>query len=263
MDAVSIQGVSHRYPPSRRGGPSRLALDKVQLTIARGELFGLLGPNGGGKSTLFHILSTVFPPTAGQVQIFGQDVASQAEGVRRKLGVVFQSPALDRTLSVEENLIHQGHLYGLRGSALNQRIRELTDRLDIAARLDDRVETLSGGLKRRVEVAKSLLHRPELLILDEPSTGLDPIARRSLRELLQDLCREGLTVLLTTHLLDEADECARVAILDGGRLVAWGPPKQLKADVPSEAVRRRLESLKLNEATLEDVFMQKTGHSFD
>jgi len=261
---IVVEGLCHRYPSTRKGSPERMALDQVSFTVQPREFFALLGPNGGGKSTLFHILSTFFTPTSGRALIFGNDVALDAESVRRRIGVVFQSPALDPVLTVEENLIHQGHLYGLRGADLRLRLRELTTRFGVADRLKDSVKTLSGGLKRRVELAKGLLSRPELLLLDEPSTGLDPAARLNLRQTLKELSRQdGLTVLLTTHFMEEAEACDRVAILDQGRLVALGTPAELKAAVPKDAVLQRLKALQRDEATLEDVFMSRTGHSFE
>ncbi len=261
--AISIEHVSHLYP-ARRHSSARQALKNVSFSVEKGELFGLLGPNGGGKSTLFHILSTVFRPTSGRVSIFGLDAATRAEAVRRKIGVVFQSPALDPMLTVEENLRHHGHLFGLSGSVLSRRLEELAERFAVAERLKDRVSVLSGGLKRRVELAKGLLPCPELLLLDEPSSGLDPIARRSLRETLEDLCeQDGLTVLLTTHFMEEADACHRLAILDQGHLVGLGEPRVLKTQVPRDVIQKRIAASSLQEATLEDVFVQKTGHPFE
>ncbi|RPH75137.1 MAG: ABC transporter ATP-binding protein, partial [Candidatus Rokuibacteriota bacterium] len=209
----------------------------VDFSVARGEIFGLLGPNGGGKTTLFKIVSTLLVPAGGAVRVFGADVATSPAAVRRRMGVVFQKPALDTRLTVEENLRHQGHLYGLRGAALVDRIVEVLSRVGLTDRHADLVGTLSGGLQRRVEVAKALLHRPELLVLDEPSTGLDPSARRDIWQDLSELRRgEGTTVVLTTHLMDEAAACDRVAILDAGRLVALDAPDALTAAIGGDVV---------------------------
>jgi ABC-2 type transport system ATP-binding protein len=228
--AVDVEGLRHQYG-------TRVALDGVTFAVPRGEIFGLLGPNGGGKTTLFKIISTLLAPSGGSVRVFGDDIAREPAAVRRRLGVVFQKPALDGRLTVEENLRHQGHLYGLRGGALVDRVLEVLTRVRMADRHADLVATLSGGLQRRVEVAKALLHRPDLLVLDEPSTGLDPSARRDIWQDLSDLRRgEGTTVILTTHLMDEAAACDRVAILDVGRLVALDAPGALTASIGGDVV---------------------------
>jgi ABC-2 type transport system ATP-binding protein len=228
--AVSVESIVHRYG-------TREALRGVSFEIACGEIFGLLGPNGGGKTTLFRILSTSFAPSGGRARVFGYDVVEQPSQVRRLLGVVFQSPSLDKKLTAAENLMHHGHLYGLRGSSLRQQIREMLERVKLQDRAGDRVEHLSGGMQRRVEVAKGLLHRPQLMIMDEPSTGLDPGARRDLWDYLKQVRdRERLTILLTTHLMDEAALCDRVAILNRGEMVAIGTPSQLAAEIGTEVV---------------------------
>jgi ABC-2 type transport system ATP-binding protein len=209
----------------------------VSLQVQRGSLFALLGPNGGGKTTLFRILTTLLRPTSGQAFIDGRDVVREREEVRRQIGVVFQRPSLDGKLSVLENLTHQGHLYGLSGASLRARCDELIARFGLADRARERVEKLSGGMQRRVEVAKSLLHRPSLLILDEPTTGLDPGARAGLLDYLQELrASDGVTCLLTTHLMDEAEKCGQVAILDRGRLVASGAPAELKSRIGGDVL---------------------------
>lgn len=225
--AVAVRGLAFAYG-------ARRVFENFDLSVPAGTIFGLLGPNGGGKSTLFRIVSTALLPNAGTVQVFGLDAVREAMSVRRLLGVVFQAPSLDKKLTVAENLECQGILYGLHGRSLRQRIAEVLELMGVAERSRDRVGALSGGLQRRVEIAKSLLHRPRLLVLDEPSTGLDLTARRHLMHHLVNLrCQEQLTVLLTTHLLDEGEQCDRVAILDAGRLVAQGAPAQLVAQVGS------------------------------
>jgi ABC-2 type transport system ATP-binding protein len=226
-NAIEVVHLSHAYG-------ARVALSDVTFEVRRGEMFGLLGPNGGGKTTLFRILSTLIRPTSGTARILG------ADDPRRHIGVVFQAASLDRKLSVRENLVHQGHLYGLRGRDLGARIDELLGRVGMADRADDRCEKLSGGQRRRVEVAKGLLHRPEVLLLDEAGTGLDPGARRDLRELLRGL---NTTILMTTHLMDEAEACDRLAILDGGRLVALDSPAALKSAVGGDVVSVAPEEL--------------------
>ncbi len=228
--AVSARSLTYRYG-------DRVALDDLSFEVAEGELFGLLGPNGGGKTTLFRVLSTLVPPQDGEAGVGGRDVRTDPDGVRGVLGVTFQSPSLDVKLTVRENLTHHGHLYGLRGAALRDRLAAVAERLGIADRLKDYCGGLSGGLKRRVEIAKGLLHDPRVLLLDEPSTGLDPTARFALWELLRDLQREdGVTTLVTTHLMEEAERCDRLAILDAGRLVAEGSPDALRSAVGGDVL---------------------------
>lgn len=226
--SVDVEGLSHRYG-------ERLALDGVTFSVGPGEVFGVVGPNGGGKSTLFKILSTALRPTSGRARVAGLDISDGA--VRRRLGVVFQAPSLDQKLTVAENLLHHGHLYGISGSALQARIAEELSRFKLSDRSGDRVEKLSGGLQRRVELAKSLLHRPEVLLLDEPSTGLDPGARHDLWQALRGL--KGVTVLLTTHLLEEAERCDRLAILNKGKLAAIGDPLALRSEIGGDVVTVR------------------------
>jgi len=228
--AVEAASVGYRYGERR-------ALDRVSFRVEPGEIFGFLGPNGGGKSTLFRILATLIPPQEGTARILGHDVERDRLAIRREIGVVFQAPSLDRFLTARENLLHQGHLYGLRGRDLADRMQHLLERFDLAGRSRERVDGFSGGMRRRLEIAKALLHRPRLLILDEPSTGLDPSARRSVWELLRQLQEEdGLTAVLTTHLMEEAEACGRLAILDRGHLVALDTPEALKQQLGGDVI---------------------------
>ena len=221
----------------RRSYGSREALAGVTFDVRQGELFALLGPNGGGKSTLFRILATLLPPSAGTARVLGFDVRTAPHEVRRRIGVVFQHASVDDKLTVEENLRHHGHLYGLRGADLAERIAVLLDRFGLTERRGELVERLSGGLARRVELAKGLLPRPSVLLLDEPSTGLDPGARRDLLQYLRCLRDEdGMTVVLTTHYLEEAERCDRVGVIDRGRLVALDAPAVLTAAVGGDVV---------------------------
>ena len=223
---------------------ARAALAGVTFVVGRGELFALLGPNGGGKTTLFKILSTLLPATSGEAQVFGQSLAQNPHAVRARLGVVFQHPSLDPKLTVAENLHHHGHLYGLWGKTLRARAQAMLERMGLADRSHDLVETLSGGMQRRVELAKGLLHKPDLLLLDEPSTGLDPGARRDFNDYLQHLReREGVTIILTTHIMEEAERCDRVGILHQGKLVALDTPEALKARVGGDVVAIRAQNL--------------------
>lgn len=227
---VEVAGLTHRYG-------ERVALSDLHLAVRRREIFGLLGPNGGGKTTLFKILSTLVPAGAGEVVIGGASVRLAPERVRQQLGVVFQQPSVDGKLTVRENLVCHGHLYGIGGARLQQRIAAVLERLALADRGEELVEKLSGGLQCRVELAKALLHQPPLLVLDEPSTGLDPGARKDFMTHLQRLRDEdGVTVILTTHLMEEAERCDRIAILHRGRLVQIGTPRELKSHVGGDVV---------------------------
>jgi ABC-2 type transport system ATP-binding protein len=301
--AIEVRDLTHRYA-------SRVALDGLTMQIARGEIFAVLGPNGGGKTTLFRLLSTMTRLQSGSARILGRELPRDSAAIRRRIGVVFQSPSLDRKLTVGENLWFQAALYGIRGDQLRRRQRELLDRLGLTDRVHDRTESLSGGLRRRVELAKGMLHQPELLLLDEPSTGLDPGARSDLWEYLVRLRDEHqVTVVLTTHLLDEAERADRIAILHEGRLVALDHPEALRASVGGdsitircqnpeslrqeiealfqiaamlidgrvrfehpdgphavarvmEAFGDRIDAITLGRPSLEDVFIDKTGHRF-
>lgn len=215
----------------------RRALDGISLEVRRGELFCLLGPNGGGKSTLFRVLATLLLPDSGSAEVAGHNVVTDAPEVRAHLGVVFQSPSLDGKLSILENLRCGGALYGLRGAELESRIAEATKALNLTDRLHDLVETLSGGLQRRAEIAKCLLIRPEVLLLDEPSTGLDPGARLDLWAALEQLrSQHGVTALCTTHLMEEAARADRVGIVSAGKLVALGTPEELTAAIGGDVI---------------------------
>ena len=299
--AIAVENVSHKFD-------ERVALDGITLQVMPGEMYGLLGPNGGGKTTLFRMLCTMLPPDHGTIRLLGKNAAANA--VRAHIGVVFQHPSLDVRLTVLENLRHQGHLYGLKGRPLSQRIEEVLDMMALADRAKDRIEILSGGLQRRVELCKSLLHRPQILIFDEPCTGLDPGARRGFWDDLDILRRTyGTTLVLTTHFIEEAERCDRIGILDRGRLIAEGTPAALKRTVGCEVItletrdpkglqlqiekvvgrdvqiidgqvriacdegqqllaqlypllRENVQAITLSVPTLEDVFVQRTGHGF-
>jgi ABC-2 type transport system ATP-binding protein len=231
--AVGVRELRHRFA-------ERAALAGISLDVPRGERLALLGPNGSGKTTLFRILSTALLPTGGSVTVFGADVVREPGLARQRMGVVFQAPSLDRKLTAAENLRHQGRLYGLRGRDLEDRIAKALERAGVADRTHERVERLSGGLARRVELAKGMLHRPPLLLLDEPTTGLDPSARRDFWSHFEAVRREtGATAVVTTHLLDEAEQADRIALLDQGRLVALGAPAALTAEIGGDVITVR------------------------
>ena len=228
--AIEIRALSHSYG-------ERAALDNVSFDVPAGTLFGLLGPNGGGKTTLFRILSTLMIPSAGEVRVQGFDVIRDAVEVRRRIGVVFQSHTSDDKLTVEENLRHQGRLHGFSGKELARRVESALERMGLSDKARDRVETLSGGLRRRVELGQGLLHDPKVLLLDEPTVGLDAGARREFKLYLQELSAgNGVTVMLTTHLMDEADLCDRLVILDHGKLVTEGSPAELKETIGGDVL---------------------------
>jgi ABC-2 type transport system ATP-binding protein len=226
---VSISHLTYAYG-------KHVALNDLSLQINRGEIFGFLGPNGSGKTTLFRILSTLIPAPANTVKLFGNDVAGDLNALRQRIGVVFQSPSLDKQLTAEENLRHHGHLYGLNGSDLEDRIQSQLKKVNLQDRAKERVERFSGGMRRRVELAKGLLNQPEILLLDEPSTGLDPAARIDLWRSLVDIQSTGVTILLTTHLMDEADRCDRLAILQSGKLIACATPAALKEKIGGDVI---------------------------
>lgn len=300
---VEVEDLSHAYG-------ARRALDGVSFEVRAGELFGLVGPNGGGKTTLLHVLATLLEPTGGRARIHGFDVVDQRRRVRERIGVVFQQPGLDLQLTPRENLRHHGHLYGLRGAGLARRIDEGLAALGVDDRADERVKSLSGGLRRRVELAKGLLHEPDVVLLDEPTVGLDPGGRRELWRRLEGLSEaRAVAVVVTTHLMDEAERCDRIGILDDGRLVAAGAPDALKGEIRGDvialsthrpdrlaaAIRERfgvavavvdgtvrierddgaafvprlaeafpgeIRSITVGKPTLEDVFVDRTGHRF-
>jgi ABC-2 type transport system ATP-binding protein len=225
-----VQDLVHRYN-------GRTALNGVSFEVRHAELFGLLGPNGSGKTTLFRILSTLMIPVGGRAVIMGYDVAREPNQLRRQIGVVFQAQSIDVKLTAAENLWHQGHLYGLQGAPLRSRIAEMLARVGLADRAHEKAETFSGGMQRRLELAKGLLHHPSVLLLDEPTTGLDPGARRDLWQYLQILRdEERVTVMVTTHLMEEAEHCDRLAILNEGTLVALGTPVDLKHEIGGDVI---------------------------
>ena len=227
---ISVQNLVHRYG-------DRTAMDGVSFDVRSAELFGLLGPNGSGKTTLFRILSTLMVPVGGRAVILGHDAVKDPNTLRREIGVVFQAQSIDLKLTAAENLWHQGHLYGMHGAALKARIKEMLARVGLTDRAREKAETLSGGMQRRLELAKGLLHHPSVLLLDEPTTGLDPGARRDLWQYLQMLRdQEQVTVIVTTHLMEEAEHCDRLAILNQGKLVALGTPLELKREIGGDVI---------------------------
>jgi ABC-2 type transport system ATP-binding protein len=213
------------------------AVKGIDLEVAAGEIFGFLGPNGAGKSTTISVLCTLLKPTSGSVRVAGLDVNTQPDEVRRRIGLIFQDPSLDDQLTARENLEFHGFIYGLPARLRQERIAEVLEMVGLTDRAADRVRTFSGGMKRRLEIARGVMHHPQALFLDEPTLGLDPQTRAHIWEYLQDLRRrEGITLFMTTHYMDEAEFCERIAIIDRGTIVAMGTPDELKARVGGDIV---------------------------
>ena len=230
-----------------------VAVDHVSFTVKSGEIVGMLGPNGAGKSTLIRMMVTLLPPTSGTALINGYDVTRQADDVRRSIGVIPQAMTSDLELSVEENLLIFAKLYGVPRDKRTRLIRELLEAVELTQWADKQVKNLSGGMRRRVEIARGLVHEPRVFFLDEPTTGLDPVSRTAVWTMLQRIkSQRDLTVLVTTHYMDEADRlCDRIAIVDHGKLVALDTPRALKASIPGHEAET---------VTLDDVFLHYTGH---
>ncbi|MBO8140620.1 MAG: ATP-binding cassette domain-containing protein [Firmicutes bacterium] len=241
MTVIECEALVHLFGTVR-------AVDEVSFQVQRGELFALLGPNGAGKTTTFNILTTLIKPSAGRARVLGYDVIAQQSEVRAKIGVVFQEPALDDRLTAWENLEFHAVLYRIPRSEMRRRIDQALAWAGLDRSAHRAVRTFSGGMKRRLELARALMHAPRVLFLDEPTLGLDPQGRRHLWDRITGLRREGLTVFMTTHYLEEAESSDRVGIIDAGKLVAIGEPHVLKDRV-----------LGTTECSLEDVFLELTG----
>jgi lipooligosaccharide transport system ATP-binding protein len=204
------------------------AVDEIDVEIERGEAFGFLGPNGAGKTSAMRMIGCVSPPTSGELQVLGMDPETEGPAIRGRLGVVPQRDTLDEELTVRENLLVYGRYFGLPRATVSERASELLEFAQLAERADSKVEPLSGGMKRRLTIARALINEPEILLLDEPTTGLDPQARHVLWDRLFRLKRSGVTLVLTTHYMDEAEQlCDRLVVMDNGRVVAEGSPRQL------------------------------------
>jgi len=204
------------------------AVDSIDFELSRGEVFGFLGPNGAGKSSTMRMIGCVSPPSGGELTILGMDPVSQGPAIRARLGVVPQEDTLDVELTVRENLLIYGRYFGLRRDVIRERTAQLLDFVQLTERAGDQVEPLSGGMKRRLTIARSLISEPEILLLDEPTTGLDPQARHVVWDRLYRLKQQGTTLVLTTHYMDEAEQlCDRLVVMDGGKIAAKGSPRQL------------------------------------
>lgn len=281
--AVEMQGVWKRFG-------QQVAVQDLSLQIPQGEVFALLGPNGAGKSTTIRMLTSLTRPSQGSIRVGGYDVVRDPVAVRQQIGVVLQPITLEAELTVWESLEFHARMHHISNPERQRRIDEWLEYVRLADRRQDKVKTLSGGMKRRLQVARALLHRPQILFLDEPTVGLDPQARRLLWEILRDLNRQGMTLLITTHYMEEAEElCDRIGIMDGGRLIELGSTEQLRAkygeallvrSCPAREVeytffpslaeaQRQLEAepdktgLMVRPANLEDIFVRLTGRRLD
>jgi len=231
---------------------SLTAVDNLDLEIGKGEVFGLLGPNGAGKSTTLLMLTTLIPPTAGTALVNGFDIMRQPDQVRKSIGIVFQDPSSDETLTGYENLKLHGLLYDMDSALREERIVEVLSLVELTDRKDDQVKKYSGGMRRRLELARGLMHHPEILFLDEPTLGLDPQTREHIWEYIRKLATEkNITIIITTHYMDEADRlCDRLAIIDRGKIAVLGPPAQLKKDLGGDIIRMRAANVNI-EALME------------
>jgi ABC-2 type transport system ATP-binding protein len=244
VSAIAVEGVSKQFGDF-------IAVDNVSFCVDTGETFGLLGPNGAGKSTLIRMMTTLLPLTSGRITVFKEDVALSPNRARLEIGVIPQAMTSDTELTVQENLSIYAKLYGVKHDERRQAIKELLEIVGLTKWRDAEVHTLSGGMRRRVEVARGLVHSPKILFLDEPTTGLDPVSRVDVWEMLEKIQRERqLTILLTTHHMEEADRlCDRIAIFDHGRLITLDTPSNLKASVPGSTI----------DTSLNDVFAYYAG----
>src|SRR3954453_3367582 len=233
--AVSVSGLTKSYGDFE-------AVRGIDLSIRSGETFGFLGPNGAGKSTTISMLCTLVTPTSGRAEVAGYDVVRQRDDVRRNIGLVFQEPTVDGYLTAERNLRLHAELYGIPRSMVDDRLRQVLDMVGLWDRRASKVSTFSGGMKRRLEIARGLLHSPRVLFLDEPTVGLDPQTRSSIWAYIQELKEsEDITIFLTTHYMDEAEFCDRIAIMDSGQIVVLDTPEALKASVGKDRVQIHTE----------------------
>jgi ABC-2 type transport system ATP-binding protein len=229
--AIAVEDLSKRYGDLE-------AVKGIGFEVPPGEVFGFLGPNGAGKTTTIGMLCTLVRPTGGTARVAGHDIVAARDEVRRNIGLVFQDPTVDAYLTAEQNLRFHGELYGLPKEAMNERIGLVLDMVDLADRKDNKVQTFSGGMKRRLEIARGLLHSPRVLFLDEPTVGLDPQTRAAIWGYINQLRdTEDITIFLTTHYMEEAEYCDRIAIIDRGEIVVLDTPEKLKASVGKDRVQ--------------------------
>ncbi|MBD1939494.1 heme ABC exporter ATP-binding protein CcmA [Microcoleus sp. FACHB-68] len=264
-------------------------VDELSFTLEAGEMFGLLGPNGAGKSTTIRMLTTLTRPTSGRIEVAGYDVTRQAAQVKQSIGVVLQQISVDNDLSVWENMEFHGRLHHIPNPSRQKLINQWLEYVELADRRDDLVKTLSGGMKRRLQIARALLHEPKILFLDEPTVGLDPQTRRRLWEIIRDLNKQGMTMLLTTHYMDEVEYlCDRIGIMDAGKLIELGTLEQLRQKHGEGLVMKQIgdrweyvffpnleqanayleqqsdkTGMMVRPSNLEDIFVELTGRQLD
>lgn len=282
MTAVSLENVHKTYDKVP-------VVNNLSFSIKSGEMFGLLGPNGAGKSTTIRMLTTLTQPTSGQIEVAGYDVVRQKQQVKQNIGVVLQQTSVDTDLSVWENMEFHGRLHHIPNPERRRRINQWLEYVELADRRDAVVKTLSGGMKRRLQIARALLHQPSILFLDEPTVGLDPQTRRRLWEILRDLNKQGMTMLLTTHYMDEVEFlCDRIGIMDAGKLIELGTLKQLRQQHGEGLVMKQTQDrfeynffpdlaqanayldtlpdktgIMVRPSNLEDIFVELTGRQLD
>ncbi len=251
--AVAVEGLAKKYGDLE-------AVKAISFEVAPGEVFGFLGPNGAGKTTTISMLCTLIRPTGGSARVAGYDVVADRDEVRRNIGLVFQDPTVDAYLTAEQNLRFHGELYGLPREAMNDRIGQVLEMVDLADRKDSKVETFSGGMKRRLEIARGLLHSPRVLFLDEPTVGLDPQTRAAIWGYINQLKdTEDITIFLTTHYMEEAEYCDRIGIIDHGEIVALDTPEALKGSVGKDRVQIVTADDEAAIAALKDRFGVEAG----
>lgn len=282
MTAVSLANVQKTYDKVP-------VVNNLSFSINSGEMFGLLGPNGAGKSTTIRMLTTLTQPTSGQIEVAGYDVVRQKQQVKQNIGVVLQQTSVDTDLSVWENMEFHGRLHHIPNPERRRRINQWLEYVELADRRDAVVKTLSGGMKRRLQIARALLHQPSILFLDEPTVGLDPQTRRRLWEILRDLNKQGMTILLTTHYMDEVEFlCDRIGIMDAGKLIELGTLQQLRQQHGEGLVMKQTQDrfeyqffpdlvqanayldtlpdktgIMVRPSNLEDIFVELTGRQLD
>jgi ABC-2 type transport system ATP-binding protein len=238
------------------------AVRGVNFEVAVGEVFGFLGPNGAGKTTTINMLCTLAKPTSGEARVAGHDVVTDRDNVRRNIGLVFQDPTLDGYLTAAQNLELHAELYGVQSDLVNARMRQVMEMVGLWERKDSPVATFSGGMRRRLEIARGLMHSPRVLFLDEPTIGLDPQTRRSIWSYIRELKeREEITIFMTTHYMDEAEWCDRIAIMDHGQIVALDSPETLKAQVGKDRVTIQTDDDQAAIAALQERFAIEAGIS--
>ena len=259
---IETQGLSKSFHVKGKNQRTVEAVKGIDLSVRRGEVFGFLGPNGAGKTTAQRMLTMLLPIDSGTAAVAGYDVVKQPYEVRKHIGYVGQLGGADNAATGRENLMMAARLYGMKKMAAQDKINELAALMEVGELLDRIVGTYSGGQKRRIEIALGIIHEPQVLFMDEPTTGLDPQNRANLWAHIRKLKERGMTIFLTTHYLDEADELSdRLAIMDYGRIVAEGTPSELKSQITDEEITKRIKRETVSLATLDDVFLKMTGRS--